>query len=92
MPYIFGGDTGVSYEELKRQQAAAQDIQRRALQGSQNVPEGIRAIGLALMGRQAQKRADKMRQDYLGQFGGQIPQDEIAKIQQARLLDVLKGS
>jgi hypothetical protein len=91
MRTIFGGDTGVSYEQLKAQQEAARAIQQRSMQGSQNVPEGIRAIGLALMGRQAQKRADGMRQDYLAQYGGQIPEEEMAKIQQARLLDILRG-
>ena len=91
MNTIFGGDTGISYEQLKEQQERAKALQKQSMTMPQNVPQGIHAIGLALMGRQAQKRADTMQQDFLKQYGGQIPEEELAKIEQRRLIDVLRG-
>jgi glutamate synthase domain-containing protein 1 len=87
MSFIFGGNTGVSYDALKRQQKAAQDLQERSMQGSQSVPEGIRAVAMALMGRQAQKRADAMQQQLIAQLGP----EELERLQKARMSDIIGG-
>lgn len=87
MDFIFGGDTGVSYEALKRQREQADKLQQQAMGAPQNVPEGIRAIGLALMGRQARKRADKMQQD----FTAQLSPEDLERLRKSRMSDILRG-
>jgi hypothetical protein len=87
MSFIFGGDTGISYDALKRQRDMAQDLQQRSMAGSQNVPEGMRAIALALMGRHAQKKADTMQQ----QLMAQLSPEDLERLQKARMTDIIGG-
>ena len=56
--YIFGGNTGVTPEELKRKRLIAASLQRRN-SSPRNVPEGITAVGNALQGRIMSSKADR---------------------------------
>lgn len=60
MAFIFGGDTGTTYEDMKRKQALANQVlgQRR---NSRNVGEGISSIANALIYRGANKQAEKIK-------------------------------
>jgi len=69
--YIFGGDTGItyeqlqrdqrenslSYEQLQRERARAQELARLLTGAPQNVGEGLSYLGAAIASRIAQNRA-----------------------------------
>jgi GH24 family phage-related lysozyme (muramidase) len=55
--YIFGGDTGISYEQLQRRRKIADAMRARSLSGvPRNVGEGITAISQALAARFMNKK------------------------------------
>lgn len=56
-PTIFGGNTGTSYEQLKRKQALVDQLARGSLATPRNVGEGLTAIGRALAYRRLSKKA-----------------------------------
>lgn len=57
--FIFGGNTGVTYEDLQRRRAVAEALQNRANSGiASNVGEGIAQLGAAIAGRIAQSRVN----------------------------------
>lgn len=57
--FIFGGNTGLSYEDMKRQRAlAALMAQRVASASPQNVGQGFQALTGALVSRKMGERAD----------------------------------
>lgn len=53
---IFGGDTGISYEDLKRRKLIAESLIAQSMKTPRNVGEGLTAIGNALSGTILQKR------------------------------------
>jgi hypothetical protein len=59
MSFIFGGNTGLTYEEAKRKREIADSLTRGNNRAPQNVGEGLNAIGQALMARGLRKKADK---------------------------------
>ncbi|MCP5087450.1 MAG: hypothetical protein GY952_11685, partial [Rhodobacteraceae bacterium] len=72
--FIFGGDTGLSYEQLqRRKQIAEQMIARSTSRTPRNVGEGLTAIGQALGGRMRLNRLEKQeaagRDEARGEFG-----------------------
>lgn len=55
--FIFGGDTGVDYAELKRRRKLADALKEQVVGGTpRNVPEGIAAIGKALIYKATDKK------------------------------------
>jgi hypothetical protein len=55
--YIFGGDTGISYEQLQRRRKIADALAKQSTSRvPQNVGEGLNAIGQALMARHMDKK------------------------------------
>ena len=59
MSFIFGGNTGLSYDQAQQKRAIAQQLMRRRTSAPKNVGEGLSAIGEALMYRGLSKQADK---------------------------------
>lgn len=57
--FIFGGDTGLSADDLNRQRAVAEALLARAKGAPRNVGEGLAAIGNALAYRMVMNKADK---------------------------------
>lgn len=57
-PFIYGGNTGISYEEMQRQRELAQALAGRVGSAApSNIGEGLSAIGAALASRKYRKRA-----------------------------------
>lgn len=75
-PTIFGGDTGITYEQLQRKRQMADQIMRGNRRAPQNVGEGLTAIGNALLARSLNKKADKRDAELRGQFNSQF--DNVA--------------
>lgn len=76
--YLFGGDTGETAESIARRR----EIAKALLEGSmyaapQNVGEGLTAIGAAIGGRLAERRADKAegaaRSEAMSSFQKNLP-------------------
>ena len=64
--FIFGGDTDLTHEQIKRQRAIADQLAKSTTATPKNVGEGLHAIGKALAARRIGKRtgeADKKNQD-----------------------------
>ena len=57
MAFIFGGETGMSYEDIQRKRQIADSLRANAIQPARNVGEGLAAIGAALAARGIEKRA-----------------------------------
>lgn len=73
MSFIFGGNTGVSYEDLQKRRAIAQGLmQREGMRQPQYALEGLAqgagAVVGALLDRKAGKQEGKLRDDYNSQF------------------------
>jgi hypothetical protein len=76
--FIFGGNSGMSYEQLQRQREVAAALAARGPGAPRNIGEGLSAVGNALAIRGMTKRADAaetaMRGDFdakwQGIFGG----------------------
>lgn len=85
--FIFGGNTGRSYEDIKAQRDLANKIMARNLsRAPQSVGEGLNAVGQALLSRSMRKRANEAEQEArsgfeeewnaaLGGFGGEFGSD-----------------
>lgn len=64
--FIFGGNTGTTYEDLKRQRALAAQLARGAnTRTPRNVGEGLTAIGRALAARSLNRKGDRLQQHLL---------------------------
>lgn len=81
MAFIFGGNTGMSYDDIQRKRAMAQSLMAQT-STPRNVGEGLHAIGKALAGRAMERRAtraeDKMRNEFDNQFRQIAPQQSQA--------------
>lgn len=75
MGFIFGGDTGMTYEDLQRKRKIAEQLMQANTRTPRNVGEGIHAIGRALAGRAIEKRAARRDEELRGQF-----EDQFAKV------------
>ena len=63
LPTIFGGNTGITYEDLKRKQLVAESLLAQSSKAPRNVGEGLTAIGNALAGRVLSNRAEKRQKE-----------------------------
>lgn len=76
---IFGGNTGMSYDDVQRKRKIAQQLMAQQ-SAPRNVGEGLHAIGRAIAGRAIEKRADrsekKMRDQFNERFGQVAPQSQ----------------
>jgi len=72
MSFIFGGNTGMSYEDVQRKRAIAEQLIAANTRTPQNVGEGLHAIGRALAGRAIEKRTAKADEDNRSKFGEQF--------------------
>ena len=68
--FIFGGTTGMTYEDVQRQRRIADQL-TAGRNAPRNVGEGLTAIGNALAGRAINKRAEKRDEELRGQFNDQ---------------------
>lgn len=87
--FIFGGDTGMSYEALQRKRKITDALMQQQGQ-PRNVAEGLgsaaKSIVGALLNKKLDKREDQMRSDRQGQFtdlfgGGATPASYDAPVQ-----------
>ena len=72
-PTIFGGDTGMTYDQIKRKRALAEQLMKSS-RAPKNVGEGLNAIGNALLVRSLNKKADKRDAEMKAQFDSQFGQ------------------
>lgn len=68
MAFIFGGNTGNTYEGLQRQRKIAESLLAQNSNTPRNVGEGLAAIGNALAYRAIEKRAAKTEEKLRGEF------------------------
>ncbi len=59
MSFIFGGNTGMSYEDIQRKRKIVEQMLSANAQTPQNVGEGLSAIGRALAARAIEKRTSR---------------------------------
>lgn len=57
--FIFGGNTGMSYDQVQKQRDIANELLRANMSTPQNVGEGLSAIGRALAAKAIDKRASR---------------------------------
>lgn len=57
--YIFGGQTGLSYDQIQKQRDIANELLRANMYTPQNVGEGLSAIGRALAAKAIDKRTSR---------------------------------
>lgn len=57
--YIFGGNTGLSYDQIQKQRDIANELLRANMSTPQNVGEGLSAIGRALAAKAIDKRTSR---------------------------------
>jgi hypothetical protein len=57
--FIFGGETGLTYEEVQQQRERARELARLLGGTPQNVGEGLNYLGMAIASRMAQNRANR---------------------------------
>lgn len=71
MSFIFGGDTGLTYDELQRKRKIADALMYgRARDGApKNVGEGLNAVGQALLYKSMNKKLDAQDQKLRDDFG-----------------------
>ncbi len=78
-PYIFGGDTGLTYDALKRRRKMAESMLARASgQTPRNVGEGLSVLGQAIGGRMGLNRANRQMKR-LADAGGLVTTSEPAR-------------
>ena len=66
---IFGGNTGVTYEQLQKRRELANALIEQNMAGTpRNVGEGLAAIGRAIAARAIDKRADKRDSELKSEF------------------------
>ena len=68
MAFIFGGNTGNTYEGLQRQRKIAESLLAQNSGTPRNVGEGLAAIGNALAYKAIEKRAAKAEEKLRGEF------------------------
>lgn len=68
MAFIFGGNTGNTYEGIQRQRKIAESLLAQSSGTPRNVGEGLTAIGNALAYRAIEKRAAKTEEKLRGEF------------------------
>jgi hypothetical protein len=66
--FIFGGNSGMSYEQLQRQREVAAALAARGPGAPKNIGEGLSAVGNALAIRGMTKRADEAETALRGDF------------------------
>lgn len=71
MSFIFGGNSGQSYEDIQRQRKIASQLM---IPRPRNAGEGLLSIADALMNRAIQKKADRGESKLKGQFNEQFGQ------------------
>lgn len=69
--YIYGGNTGKTYDEMQRAREIAKALMQDVSGTPKNVGEGLNAIGSALLMRAQEKRANKARD----QLAAEVPPD-----------------
>ena len=80
--YIFGGQTGLTYDQIQKQRDIANELLRANMSTPQNVGEGLSAIGRALAAKAIDKRTSRAdeankaayqqrRGEVFGMLGGQ---------------------
>ena len=57
--FIFGGNTGMSYDQVQKQRDIANELLRANMSTPQNVGEGLSAIGRALAAKAIDKRTTR---------------------------------
>lgn len=57
--FIFGGNTGMSYDQIQKQRDIANELLRANMSTPQNVGEGLSAIGRALAAKAIDKRTSR---------------------------------
>lgn len=67
-PTIFGGNTGMTYEDVQRKRKLVDQLAYGMGKAPKNVGEGLNAIGNALLARSMQKKADKRDAELRGEF------------------------
>lgn len=71
MAFVFGGNSGKSYEDLQRARQVAEAMTVRS-PSPRNVGEGLNAVGRALMARNLGKQADAKRAEMDKEWSGQV--------------------
>lgn len=71
--FIFGGDTGKTYQEIMRRREIADRLAKSLGGTPKSVPEGIAAVGNALMYRGQMKRADAAQDTLAKELGYEHP-------------------
>jgi hypothetical protein len=61
--FIFGGNTGMSYDQIQKQRDIANELLRANMNTPQNVGEGLSAIGRALAAKAIDKRVSRADED-----------------------------
>jgi hypothetical protein len=56
MATIFGGDTGLSYEDVQRKRKIADALLAQNMRGSQNVPQGLTSVARALAAKSIENK------------------------------------
>lgn len=72
MRYSFGGDTGQSYEKLRRQRAAGDALMQQT-SNPQNVGEGISSAVQSIAGALIARKADEQLSAFPDEFRGHWP-------------------
>lgn len=73
-PTIFGGNTGMTYEDVQRKRKMVEQLMGGMGKAPKNVGEGLHAIGNALLARSMEKKADKRDAELREQFNTQFRQ------------------
>ena len=68
----FGGDTGVSYEQLQRRRAIADQLMAQNSRTPRNAGEGLQAVANALVARRLNKKADARETELNEQFKASV--------------------
>jgi len=79
--FIFGGDTGMSYEALQRKRKITDALMQqksKPMDVANGLAQGLSSVAGALLGKKLDKREDQMRSDRQGEFtdlfgGGATP-------------------
>ncbi|QAX31316.1 phage tail tip lysozyme [Leisingera sp. NJS204] len=72
--FVFGGETGVSYEDLQRKRQAADQLRKGLSTAPTTAAGGLAAIGKGLLLRSVNRKADEQEQEGRQQFGSAFQQ------------------
>ncbi len=86
MSFIFGGNTGLTYDQLQARRRVADEMLSANTRTPRNIGEGLHAVGRALaargINRRAAEREDELRgefnQQFDGLFGGTSPSPSVS--------------